>query len=97
MTYGPGNEPIYPIDPANVAYNDPEAPTNPSALAESGGYNWSNVAIYVVGLIAILVIFGVVAFIVIRKRKQNSENTETASVTSKTSSNISDAATYLNA
>ena len=68
----------------------------PFAVAGNEGANSSNVMIYIIGLSLFFVVFGVVAFIIIRKRKQTAENMEMSPVTSMAGSNVSDVEMYGN-
>jgi len=78
-----------PVEQHTDAVN-PEVTETPAALGEDEGYNQFNILLYIIGLITIFVIFGVVAFIIIRKRKQKSETMEVTPANSIASSNISD-------
>jgi hypothetical protein len=52
---------------------------------------------YAIGGILFLVIVGIVAFIIIRKRKQNNTNMEVSPANSMADSNVSDGDMYNNA
>ncbi len=65
------------IEPTNIDIVNQETAGTAQALgAGKGGDNQSHILIYLVGIIVIFVIFGVVAFIIIRKRKKTNENME---------------------
>ena len=77
-------DPEEPIDPDFV---DIDATETPAALI--GVNNQTSILLYIIGLITILTIFGIVAFIVIRRRKQISDATEVTPENSITNSNTS--------
>jgi hypothetical protein len=95
VTDGPAEQPSDGVAPTND-YNN-VVTDSPSALAGNENAKSSNGMLYIIGLIAVFVIVGVIAFIIIRKRKQTTDNTEVSPVNSMASSNLSDADMYRNA
>ena len=93
--------PVLPTDANGVeqpfqSFQPMRATEMPDALGGNEGNNNSRVLIYIVGFLAIFVIFGIVAFIIIRKRKQKNEAMEMAARPSVASSNVSDTSAYSN-
>lgn len=63
----------------------------PAPLGGTESLNMSNILLYGGGLIAFFVIFGIISYIIIRKRKQKVDTTlETSQQNSQTSSMVSD-------
>jgi phosphotransferase system glucose/maltose/N-acetylglucosamine-specific IIC component len=84
----PAKQPVDGVESVNTGVDNLEAIETPAALSE--GYNQSSVLIYIIGLITIFVIFGIVAFMIIRKRKQKNEAMEVTPANSIANSNTSD-------
>jgi hypothetical protein len=68
-----------------------EGTETPSALGDDSDSGLSSMLIYAGGGIVLLAIVGIVAFIIIRKRKQNNENMNVSPTNSVASSAISGA------
>jgi len=88
VTNFPVEQPSYVNEPVNVNYGTPQGTEMPLALVEDEDSDQSNTSIYLIGGILFFVIVGIVAFVIIRKRKQNNENTEISPANSMDSSNI---------
>lgn len=91
VTNTPDKQPSNVDGSNNINYGTPQTPDTIAALGEDENSGLSKPLIYLIGGVLVLLIIGVIAFVIIRKRKQqNNENMQVSPVNSTASSNMSD-------